>query len=62
MNSKVEKAVESIKSRIDDATHGLSRADYRDALEEIDAEVDARLEALKEEQGADEDGVESTTK
>lgn len=52
MNQEVKKALHGIREAVDLYTKKLSTADYREVLEEVDADIDGRLDALADEEGA----------
>ena len=49
MNRKVEEALKKARAAVDDTS--LSRDEYREVLEELETDVEARLAALKEDEG-----------
>jgi len=56
MNAKVKAAVEKIRDTIASETHPkrLSKAEYLEAIEEISADLDGQIEAVKDEIKAEE--------
>lgn len=51
MNQKAQEALSGIRGAVDLYTRGLSKSDYREVLEEVDADIEGRLDALSEEEG-----------
>ncbi len=51
MTAEAQAAYEKIQGVLDSALRGLSDADYRDALENVEIDVTGKLEALDEEAG-----------
>jgi hypothetical protein len=44
-----KKALEKVRTALDAAVAGLPDDDYREVLEDLDCDIEGRLEALKEE-------------
>lgn len=51
MNQEAKDALSGIRGAVDLYTKNLSKADYREVLEEVDADIEGRLDALSEEEG-----------
>jgi len=52
--NKLEKRIEQVREALHEAGHGLPVADWKELLEEIHADIEGHLEAIREEQSDDE--------
>ena len=52
--NKLDKRIEQVREALHEAGHGLSVPDWKKLLEEIAADIEGHLDAIKEEQSDDE--------
>jgi hypothetical protein len=50
MNAKTKKDYQQIKDNIEQSTKPLSRGEYREVLEELDADISAKIDALNDDE------------
>ncbi len=52
--NKLDRRIEQVREALHEAGHGLPVADWKNLLEEIAADIEGHLDAIREEQSDDE--------